>query len=296
MTIWNSHAGIGLEKVGMKTLLFLSDLSNGYEEEDKVIGRYLGLFYDVVYSDIYSCEALEDKADIVLVRNTWPWSSNQIGAEEIDRYRSAKTALRKRLTTKNIYTYNANNGRGDMQGKQHILDLQAANYPVIPSITRTEDLHRLPRAERYRIKPMNGFSAWLQGSYAPDALPALMPDHFIIQPHISFRQEISVYYVDSMVFCVAACPDKGKVDMHIIDDVDNRYIAFAEQFRKWNTLSHGLQRIDFIETQHGELLLMEIEDDAPYYSLIYYNNDMKKKFFSMLHHSLEENSKQRIAA
>ncbi|MER5836511.1 hypothetical protein ABT116_38275, partial [Streptomyces sp. NPDC002130] len=41
----------------------------------------------------------------------------------------------------------------------------------------------------------------------------------------------------------------------------------ARRFIDWNTIDHGIQRVDACRTQDGELLLVELEDLNPYLSL-----------------------------
>ena len=53
----------------------------------------------------------------------------------------------------------------------------------------------------------------------------------------------------------------------------NDELILVEKFVKWNTLSHGIQRIDFIRTKDKGLLLTEVEDISPYL----YINDVDSK-------------------
>ncbi|CAM5478369.1 ATP-grasp domain-containing protein OS=Streptomyces albaduncus OX=68172 GN=FHS32_002719 PE=4 SV=1 [Streptomyces griseoloalbus] len=71
-------------------------------------------------------------------------------------YLDAYEEFRARALATGTPVYNPLTGRGDMAGKQYLLDLTDAGLPVIPTVGRPEDLHRLPRADRYVVKPRLG--------------------------------------------------------------------------------------------------------------------------------------------
>ncbi|MFB7950210.1 hypothetical protein ACFC6L_35490, partial [Kitasatospora phosalacinea] len=67
-------------------------------------------------------------------------------------------------------------------------------------------------------------------------------------------------------------------------------LAFARRFIDWNTLDHGIQRVDACRTTAGELLLVELEDLNPYLSLDAVTPQQRETFTAAtaasLHHFL----------
>ena len=59
----------------------------------------------------------------------------------------------------------------------------------------------------------------------------------------------------------------------------------------WNTLGHGIQRVDACRTRQGDLLLVELEDLNPYLSLDLVDDRTRDAFVTgmtaSLHHFLE---------
>lgn len=68
--------------------------------------------------------------------------------------------------------YNPLTGRGDMAGKQYLLDLTASGHPVIPTVDDPADLALLPPAASYAVKPKQGAdSIGLTFTPHPDCAP-----------------------------------------------------------------------------------------------------------------------------
>lgn len=54
----------------------------------------------------------------------------------------------------------------------------------------------------------------------------------------------------------------------------------------WNTLTHGIQRVDACRTRSGDLLLVELEDPTPYLSLDLVPREHRDAFITNLKASL----------
>ena len=66
----------------------------------------------------------------------------------------------------------------------------------------------------------------------------------------------------------------------------NEDFDFCNILLNWNNLSHGIQRIDACRDEHGNLLLVEMEDLNPYLSLLDISSTLRDKFVSSLKESL----------
>ena len=74
--------------------------------------------------------------------------------------------------------------------------------------------------------------------------------------HVDFAYEVSFYYVDHSFQYALYAPDperRWQLERYepTPDDLD-----FARRFVEWNTLDHGIQRVDACRTPDGELLLV----------------------------------------
>ncbi len=88
-----------------------------------------------------------------------------------------------------------------------------------------------------------------------------------MQPRIDFRYEVSFYYVDQDFQYALHAPDPERRWVLEPYEASAADLAFARSFVEWNTLDHGIQRVDACRTADGELLLVELEDLNPYLSL-----------------------------
>ncbi|MFE5898666.1 hypothetical protein ACFQ67_14830 [Streptomyces sp. NPDC056488] len=244
------------------SILFVTDLAyqargRRYCDEDILLTSRLRDAFDVALCHPRDAAALMDAFDAVVVRNSGP----------VLHYREEYDAFRERAAARGTRVYNPLHGRGDMAGKQYLLDLTAEGYPVIPTVDRPEDLHVLPRAERYAVKPRDGADS-IGLTFVPrDRLDGLPYGDILVQPGVDFRYEVSFYYVDDAFQYALHAPDTDRrwvLEPYEPTDAD---LAFARRFIDWNTLDHGIQRVDACRTRDGGLLLVELEDLNPYLSL-----------------------------
>jgi hypothetical protein len=154
-----------------------------------------------------------------------------------------------------------------MAGKRYLLDLTATGHPVIPTVDRPEDLGRLPAADAYVVKPKVGADSIGLSVVPPERLAGLAYGEILVQPRIDFRYEVSFYFVDDTCRYALHAPDPERrwaLEPYEPTEAD---LAFARRFVDWNTLDHGIQRVDACRTRDGDLLLVELEDLNPYLSL-----------------------------
>jgi hypothetical protein len=243
-------------------LLYVTDLAypargRRYGDEDVFLTSRLRAEFDLALCHPLDAAALMDGFDAVVVRNSGP----------VLHYRREYDAFRERAAASGTPVYNPLTGRADMDGKQYLLDLTRAGFPVIPTVDRPEDLDRLPEADVYVAKPRAGADS-IGLRFVPGAeLADLTWDDMLVQPRVDFRYEVSFSYVDDTFQYALHAPDPERrwvLEPYAPTEAD---LAFARRFIDWNTLDHGIQRVDACRTREGDLLLVELEDLNPYLSL-----------------------------
>ncbi|MFD8042137.1 hypothetical protein ACF063_37375 [Streptomyces chartreusis] len=243
-------------------VLYVTDLAypargRRYCDEDIFLTSRLRDDFDLALCHPRDAAALMGAFDAVVVRNSGP----------VLTYQDAYDDFRRRASADGTRVYNPLSGRADMAGKQYLLDLTAAGYPVIPTVDRAEDLHRLPEADRYVVKPKLGAdSMGLRIVPAKEVRDSVAGD-VLVQPCVDFAYEVSFYFVDHDFQYALYAPDtdrRWQLERYEPTDGD---LEFARRFVEWNGLGHGIQRVDACRAPGGELLLVELEDLNPYLSL-----------------------------
>ncbi|MEU8756413.1 hypothetical protein [Streptomyces chartreusis] len=243
-------------------ILYVTDLAypargRRYCDEDIFLTSRLRDDFDLALCHPRDAAALMGAFDAVVVRNSGP----------VLTYQDAYDDFRRRAIVDGTRVYNPLSGRADMAGKQYLLDLTAAGYPVIPTVDRAEDLHRLPEADRYVVKPKLGADSMglrivpakeVRGSVAGDVL---------VQPCVDFAYEVSFYFVDHDFQYALYAPHTDRRWQLERYEPTGGDLEFARRFVEWNGLGHGIQRVDACRAPGGELLLVELEDLNPYLSL-----------------------------
>ncbi|MER6790262.1 ATP-grasp domain-containing protein [Streptomyces sp. NPDC000658] len=243
-------------------LLYVTDLAyrargRRYGDEDVFLASRLREEFDLALCHPLDAAALMNAFDGVVVRNSGP----------VLGYQAQYDAFRERALREGVRVYNPLTGRADMLGKQYLLDLSAEGHPVIPTVDRPEDLHLLPPADRYVVKPKLGADSLGLRIVGPDALPALADGSTLVQPCVDFRYEVSFTYVDHDFQYALYAPHPDRRWQLEPYEPTVRDLEFARRFVDWNDLAHGIQRVDACRAPDGELLLVELEDLNPYLSL-----------------------------
>lgn len=153
---------------------------------------------------------------------------------------------------------------------------------MIPTVDRAADLGLLPRSDGYVVKPKLGAdSVGLRFTERPE-LPEDADGTLLVQPRIDFRYEVSFYFVDHdfQYALHAPRPERRWVLEPYAPSPED--LAFARRFVEWNTLTHGVQRVDACRTPEGDLLLVELEDLNPYLSLDRVPEEVREAFVARL--------------
>ncbi|WP_393078342.1 hypothetical protein [Streptomyces sp. LN704] len=243
-------------------VLYVSDLAypakgRRYGDEDVFLTSRLREDFDVAVCHPLDAAALMTGFDAVVVRNSGP----------VLHYQAQYDAFRQRALADGVRVYNQLSGKGDMAGKQYLLDLTAAGFPVIPTVDRAGDLHRLPDVDTYVVKPKLGADSIGLEFVSRDRLAELSYDDRLVQPRVDFRYEVSFYFVDrTFQYALYAPRPDRRWDLEPYEATE-RDREFAQRFVDWNDIAYGIQRVDACRAPDGELLLVELEDLNPYLSL-----------------------------
>ncbi|WP_405633068.1 hypothetical protein [Streptomyces sp. NBC_01174] len=265
------------------SVLFVTDLAyeaqgRRYCDEDIFLTSRLRETFDVALCHPRDAAALLDRFDAVVVRNSGP----------VLHYQEAYDAFRTRARESGARVHNSLDGRGDMAGKQYLVDLSRAGFPVIPTVDRAADLGLLPRSAGYVVKPKLGAdSVGLRFTDEPE-YPEGGDGTLLVQPRIDFRYEVSFYFVGHDFQYALHAPHPARrwvLEPYAPTAAD---LDFARRFVEWNTLTHGIQRVDACRTPEGGLLLVELEDLNPYLSLDLVSDRVREAFVARLRDSVRE--------
>ncbi|MFJ2897110.1 hypothetical protein ACIO87_19775 [Streptomyces sp. NPDC087218] len=265
------------------SVLFVTDLAyeargRRYCDEDIHLTSRLREDFDVALCHPRDAAALLDGFDVTVIRNSGP----------VLHYQEAYDAFRARARELGARVYNPLHGRGDMAGKQYLVDLSRAGRPVIPTVDRAADLGSLPGAAQYVVKPKLGADS-VGLRFVREATPAPEEDGTVlVQPRIDFRYEVSFYFVDHDFQYALYAPDPERRWVLEPYGPSTADLEFARGFVEWNTLEHGIQRVDACRTAQGELLLVELEDLNPYLSLDRVAQPVRDAFVARMKDSLRD--------
>ncbi|PWK84273.1 hypothetical protein C8D88_109358 [Lentzea atacamensis] len=270
------------------TVLYVSDLTypakgRRYCDEDIHLTSELRKTFDLAICHPTDAAQLMAGFDTAVIRNSGP----------VIDYPEAYRHFREQAKTTGQRVYNPLTGKADMAGKQYLVDLTDEGYPVIPTIDTLQHLDRLPQTAEYVVKPKAGADSHGLEFVSRDALPARLADiaidnaDVLIQPKIDFRYEVSFYFVDHDFQYALHAPDpahRWELTWYTPTTAD---LEFAQTFIDWNSLDHGIQRVDACRTQSGDLLLVELEDLNPYLSLDRTPERTREEFVTAMTASIE---------
>ncbi|MFH9200769.1 hypothetical protein ACH4KT_25435 [Streptomyces anulatus] len=267
------------------SLLLVTDLAyeargRRYCDEDIFLGSRLRETFDVALCHPRDAAALLAGFDTVLIRNSGP----------VLHYREAYDAYLSRARELRTPVYNPLGGRGDMAGKEYLIEMDRAGLPVIPTVDRAADLPELPDVPRYVIKPKLGADSvglrFVTAAEAAAELERAAEGSLLVQPRIDFRHEVSFYFIDDDFQYALYAPDPERrwvLEPYAASAAD---LEFARRFICWNSLTHGIQRVDACRTTDGALLLVELEDLNPYLSLDRVGEEVREAFVARLKTSI----------
>lgn len=246
-------------------ILILSNRDNDEFLEDTYIAdtfRKDGHVVDMLWVD-YD-EALDEKYDVIIRRNTWVEDENKT-----KNYYQKNNALKERLTRKKIKTVNLIGLDGN--GKEYLCKLYTDGKKVIPTVNNIEDIKQINDAEEYVIKDNKSFGSGIgQKIVTKDKLAEEYIAGYLIQPKIKFRSEVQCYFVaDELLYVFEYTPSKyPNYPEPVLITLTEEQKKIVCDFARESNLKVGFQRIDFFRLENDELLLLEIEDNSPHINLI----------------------------
>ncbi|MEU8524536.1 hypothetical protein AB0C77_02875 [Streptomyces sp. NPDC048629] len=265
------------------SILYVTDL--GYEargrrycDEDIWLSGRLRETFDLALCHPRDAAALMGRFDAVVVRNSGP----------VIHYREAYEAFRAAARDDGVRMFNSLSGKGDMSGKEYLLELFREGYPVIPTVARREDFDALPEADEYVVKPLLGADSVGLRFVGRDELAGVDPAGMLVQPRIPFAYEVSFYFVGrSFQYALYAPHPEARWVLEPYEPTAAD-LEFAQRFVDWNDLPYGIQRVDACRAPGGELLLVELEDLNPYLSLDLVGEREREGFVAAMRASLGE--------
>lgn len=261
----------------MIRVLFVTDLGyeargRDYGAEDRDLIARLEAHLAVTVCGPRDAEALMAGFDAVVVRNTGP----------VRGYLDAYTSFRAAALAREIPVFTELTGRADQAGKQYLLDLVDAGFPVIPTVASGAELDRLPAVDEYVVKPLLGADSHGLRFLPPADARAVDEPDMLLQPRIPFAYEVSFFYVDDAFQYALHAPDPDRRWDLVPYSPTAEDLGFAQRFIAWNTIRHGIQRVDAMRTRDGELLLVELEDLNPYLSLHLVTGEQRQRFVAAM--------------
>lgn len=261
-------------------ILLLTNLKNEEAKEDKWIADILKKDKNIVdISWIDYDECLDNEYDIFIKRNIWLSDDHNYG--EILKYEESANRLNNRLIAKNRKLINFN-GNFDKQGKEYLVDLFNKGYEVIPSINKKEDINKIPKTEKYLLKPKIGYDGIEQHVITKKEIEKVDFNKYIIQPLMKFQSEVQFYFLNNeLQYVLEFKPSKVPIYPDAIKyNYNKKEKLIAQKFADLNKQLVGIQRIDFIKLYNGDIKLLEIEDAAPYLDLDQLELAERKKFLN----------------
>ena len=261
----------------MKTILYLTDLyyeakGRKYYEEDLFITSKLKEHFNILIGNPQQAISYINCADLVVFRNTGV----------VMGFNDYFKKFLKEVYENNILTFNSFDGKADIKGKDYLLALTKLGFPVIPTVDKLSDLSELGNPEKYLVKIKDGADSIGTEILRKEELLDTELKNKLIQPFLDFEYEISFYYLNNEFQYALYAPDKNKrwelkeVEATLED------ITLADKFIAWNSIQHGITRVDACRVKGNSLLLVELEDLNPFLSIQLLSEQKQEEFISRL--------------
>lgn len=255
-------------------ILIVTDIDNlGLKEDCFIAKSFIKDGHHVTLTREDYDERLDELFDIIVIRNIWHFDSNNY-----EEYKNKMTNLRKRLKRKNIPTINLY-GKFDDSGKLYLKRLYNEGYPVIPTATDLLDFKKYSGNDIFLLKPINGYEGY--GIVEKHKNEIVGNEKYIIQPKLRFKKEVEFYFLNKeFQFALEFVPSKKPIyPIPNLYNYSDNEMKIAQDFANLcDDKFVGVQRIDFLKTEDGNLLLLEIGDSSPYLNLNSLDEKVKNIF------------------
>lgn len=273
----------------MKILMITNPDIEEFIEDKWIANSFKKDGHEVFIVNKFYPESLENVCDVFLKRNCW-------GVDEKDFILGQNTSkFKQRLINKNLPRINCD-GKFDGLGKFYLCNLYNLNEQVVPSVATLDEIDKLPKSKTYLLKPHNGWDGFGIKQVCKADAKKFWNNNYIIQPKIEFRSEVQFYYVGNkfeyaLEFSPSKLPNYPEPTNY---KFTKQELELANHFANLSPNYNGVQRIDFLKTKSGKLLLLEIEDSSPYLdleSVTYYKRRRLIKDYKNLVYNYTKNFK-----
>ena len=143
---------------------------------------------------------------------------------------------------------------------------------------------------QYVVKPKDGADSIGLAFLTRDEAAArrFEPGTMLLQPAVEMQYEVSFYFINDRFEYALYAPDRTKRWALVRYAPTDEDLAFARRFISWNTMPHGIQRVDACRTADGRLPLVELEDLDPYLSLLDVDEETRETFLRDFADALED--------
>lgn len=257
----------------MKILIVTNKNTEGYIEDKWIAESFIEDGHEVKLVDKFYPENFDNEFDVFIKRNCWNDNEDDfiVGVDT--------DGFKKRLIQKKLPRINCD-GKFDGKGKGYLVDLYNKGYDVIPTVNNIKELDKLPKSKFYLLKPHNGLDGFGIKKVKKEEIKNLFTKDYVIQPLMEFVSEVQFYFVGNLFeYALEYIPSKlpNWPTPHEYKYLKEQ-IELAQKFANLSPNYNGVQRIDFIKLENGELKLLEIEDSSPYLSLEDISKEKREKF------------------
>lgn len=255
-------------------ILILSNLQSIYAKEDELIAEsFRNDGHTVSIEWIDYDEELDDKFDIVLMRDIWVENE-----QDISKYQKYNGLLKMRLKNKPIKKVNFY--EIDSEGKSYLIDYYKKGLPVIPSINNLKELKYINTYDTFVLKPIKSCnSAFGQKIIDKSDLEKEFKEGLLIQPEIKFKSEVQCYFVaNELMYTLEFIPSKyPDYPPPIVTQLTENEKELVHRFVAETNLTEGFQRLDFLRLENNELMLLEIEATTPFMALMMIEENLRNE-------------------
>lgn len=256
-------------------ILILSNLNSTYaKEEDELIAEsFKKDGHNVLIKWINYDEELDNKFDIVLMRDTWVENE-----QDIPKYQKYNNLLKLRLKNKPIKKVNFY--EVDSGGKIYLIDYYKKGLPVIPTINNLGELEKFNSYDSLILKPIKSCnSGFGQKIINKCDLKKEFKNGLLIQPKIKFKSEVQCYFVaNELMYTLEFIPSKyPDYPPPLVTKLTEKEKELIYKFIYETNVTVGFQRLDFLRLDNNELILLEIEATTPFMALMMIEKNLRNK-------------------
>lgn len=256
-------------------ILILSNLDSIYaKEEDELIAEsFINDGHNVSIKWIDYDEELDNKFDIVLMRDVWVENE-----QNIPKYKKYNNLLKKRLKNKPIKKVNFY--EVDTYGKMYLIDYYKKGLSVIPSANNLNEIENFNDYDTFILKSIESCnSAFGQKIVNKSSLEKEFEEGMLIQPKIKFKSEVQCYFVgNELMYTLEFIPSKyPDYPPPIVVQLNKEEEKIIDSFLAETNIKTGFQRLDFLRLENNELMLLEIEATTPFMALMMIEENLRNK-------------------